>query len=78
MNEEERNDLLVRLAVGMESIEKRLSNIEGILSSGMCYTHKEKIRALEKITWTVLLASVTALPTAIFAIVKYISGGVPK
>ena len=89
MNEEERNDLLVRLAVNQEAIEKtiaanhdtiekRLANIEGKLYLRMCDTHKEKILTLERITWTALFAGITALTTDISAVIKSIAGAISK
>jgi hypothetical protein len=51
MTEDEKNELLVRLDTRQAAIEKRLEKIEAKLSMRMCYTHAEKLKALERIVW---------------------------
>jgi hypothetical protein len=68
MNEQERNDLLVELKTTLTAVEKRLEKIEARLSARLCYTHDEKIKALEKITWTALLAAIGGVINSIWGI----------
>lgn len=66
MNEQEKNDLLIRIDTRVMKIEERLEKIENRLSSRLCYTHDEKIKTLEKITWTALIAAIGAITTILF------------
>lgn len=69
VNEQEQNELLVRLDTRQASIETRLEKIEAKLSDRRCYTHAEKIRTLEKITWGALLAAMIAMIKSFWGVI---------
>jgi hypothetical protein len=61
MNRQEVVELLIR-------IEQRVENLEDAIEENnkqrRCYTNTEKIRSLERIMWTALGASITAVVKA--------------
>ena len=61
MNRQAVVELLIRIEQRVEILEKA---VEGNNKQRRCYTNTEKIRSLERIMWTVLGASITAVVKA--------------
>lgn len=58
MNDQEMNDLLIKLETGFGFLNEKLDRIETILESRKCGVHAEKLDKLEKFTWTSVLVSI--------------------
>lgn len=68
MNEQERNDLLIRVDANLSSLEKRFDRIELLLSNLNCQSNIVKIKQLEHIVIGTLTASIIAVTGAFWEV----------
>ncbi len=66
MNDTQYHDLLIRLDTRQDVIIEQVKCIKKQLEDRQCQTHTEKIKTLEKITWGAVMASITAIASAVW------------
>ena len=54
-------EMLIEIRTEVRELSRRQGIMENKLSRRFCFTHQEKIKTLERITWGTLLVSLAAM-----------------